>query len=102
VQKKTRPKSNEQKNIVVEMYLAGHSPKDIAYSKNYYQSEVELIIQKHIQKNLPEVYVTFRALGHKSEPYYKTEWEMMYEPHYSYNSLSPSEKEIYNESRTDK
>lgn len=81
------------------MYLANHSPKDIAYLKNYYQSEVELIIHKYTQKNLPEVYATFRALGNKSEPYYKTEWEMMYENHYSYNSLSPSEKKIYDESR---
>jgi hypothetical protein len=35
-------------------------------------------------------------LGHKDEPYYKTEDEMLKEPVYTYESLSDSEKEIYN------
>jgi hypothetical protein len=44
-----------------------------------------------------------RALGHKSEPYCKTEDEMLKETIYTYESLSPSEKEIYdNESRINK
>lgn len=41
-------------------------------------------------------------LGHKDEPYYKTEAEMLKEPEYTYESLSPSEKKIYDESRSSK
>ena len=41
-------------------------------------------------------------LGHKDEPYYKTETEMLKEPEYTYESLSPSEKKIYDESRSSK
>jgi hypothetical protein len=40
-----------------------------------------------------------RALGHKSDPYFKTEDEMLNEPVYTYESLSTSEKEIYDKSR---
>jgi len=43
-----------------------------------------------------------RALGHKSEPYYKTETQMLNVPHYTYESLSESEKKIYDESRSNK
>ena len=41
-------------------------------------------------------------LGHKDEPYYKTEQEMLKEPEYTYDSLSASEKKIYDESRSSK
>lgn len=41
-------------------------------------------------------------LGHKDEPYYKTEKEMLDEPKYTYESLSPSEKKIYDKSRSSK
>lgn len=41
-------------------------------------------------------------LGHKDEPYYKTEEEMLDEPKYTYESLSSSEKKIYNEPRSSK
>jgi len=40
-----------------------------------------------------------KRLGSKTEPYYKTEKEMLEEKTYTYDSLSPSEKKIYNESR---
>lgn len=35
-------------------------------------------------------------LGHKDEPYYLTEDEMLNEVEYNYNTLSDDEKEIYN------
>lgn len=53
----------------------------------------------YLQKNYscfykkPEV----TKLGHKDEPYYKTEKEMLQEKVYTYESLSPSEKLIYDE-----
>lgn len=43
-----------------------------------------------------------KRLGHKDEPYYKTEKEMLDEPNYTYESLSKSEKKIYDKSRSNK
>jgi len=40
---------------------------------------------------------TVLRLGHKNEPYYKSEDEMLQEKVYTYKSLSPSEKAIYDE-----
>lgn len=36
-------------------------------------------------------------MGHKDEPYYLTEEEMLNEVKYDYNTLSDEEKQIYNE-----
>ena len=36
-------------------------------------------------------------IGHKDEPYYLTEEEMLNEVKYDYNTLSDEEKQIYNE-----
>jgi hypothetical protein len=47
---------------------------------------------------------SWKILGHKSEPYYKTESEMyerMHAPLITYNDLSPSEKAIYDEMADD-
>jgi hypothetical protein len=47
---------------------------------------------------------TWKILGHKSEPYYKTEFEMyerMHAPLVTYRDLSPSEKAIYDEMADD-
>lgn len=50
------------------------------------------IISKHLEylKSLKGP-----ALGHKNEPYYKTEEEMFEHPQYDYESLSESEKAIF-------
>jgi hypothetical protein len=58
------------------------------------------VSRKKKQQEKPNCII--RALGHKSEPYYKTEKEMLKETHYTYESLSISEKEMYNESRYNK
>mgnify|MGYP003660036079 CR=1 FL=1 len=39
-------------------------------------------------------------LGSKQEPYYKTEAEMLEDKEYTYESLSPAEKKIYNENKS--
>jgi hypothetical protein len=51
----------------------------------------------YIDKNYSAYYKKekLHKLGHKDEPYYKTEEEMLKEPVYTYESLSDSEKEIY-------
>jgi hypothetical protein len=40
-------------------------------------------------------------LGHKSQPYYETELEMLIKKTYDYDSLSISEKIIYNQKKWD-
>jgi hypothetical protein len=56
--------------------------------------------------DVPEVYIKRyfnhlrvdgwqKPLGFKEEPYYETEEEMLKDPVYTYESLSDSEKEIY-------
>ncbi len=44
-------------------------------------------------KNCPSIVI--ERLGHKNEPYYETEDEMLEEPEYSWESLSALEKEWY-------
>jgi hypothetical protein len=97
-----RVKSRSQKETVIHMYLAGCSPKEISQAKDYYISDVEYIIHLFAINEMPELMHKNRALGHKSVPYYKTEDEMLKEPVYTYDSLSPSEKKIYDESRKNK
>tara|TARA_R100001591_G_scaffold66464_1_gene75783 strand:+ start:204 stop:410 length:207 start_codon:yes stop_codon:yes gene_type:complete len=41
------------------------------------------------------------ALGHKDEPYYKTEKEMLEDKIYNFASLSESEKGIYKQLKND-
>jgi hypothetical protein len=93
--------SSNFKKCVKEMYKSGCSIAEIAKYKERTENEIQEII---ISFGLLQILGSHSSniLGSKKEPYYKTEWEMMYEPHYSYNSLSPSEKEIYDKSRTDK
>lgn len=90
-----------QKEMVVKMYLSGYSARAIADIKDYFISDVEYVIHLFIQGNIPELSVKLRTLGHKSIPYYKTEEEMLTKPTYSYETLSESEKQMYNEPRID-
>jgi hypothetical protein len=96
---KRKVTSRSQKEIVIRMYVTGYSPKDISCLKNYHLPDVEYTIHIYIHTGKPELKVINRPLGHKSIPYYRTEDEMLDEPVYTYESLSESEKKIYNESR---
>ena len=53
----------------------------------------------HHKDKLWAIATSVKRLGHKSEPYYETEEEMLSEKVYTYESLSPSEKEIYNKNK---
>ena len=57
------------------------------------------VSMSYLDKNYSAYYKTERLnkLGHKDEPYYKTEDEMLNDKVYTYESLSPSEKQIYDE-----
>lgn len=45
------------------------------------------------------VLTNVKKLGNKQEPYYKTESEMLFDTEYTYESLSESEKLIYNQNK---
>jgi predicted transcriptional regulator len=55
------------------------------------------VSMSYLDKNYSAYYRTekLNKLGHKDEPYYKTEKEMLEDKVYTYESLSTSEKEIY-------
>jgi len=42
-----------------------------------------------------------KKLGYKNEPYYKTEKEMLENKKYTFDSLSITEKQIYNQNKED-
>jgi hypothetical protein len=94
-----KEKSPEFKNIVKLMYLSGISIKQIAVDKYTTQKMVnEILIEKRI---LVKDLRSSNILGSKTEPYYKNEKEQLIKPHYTYDDLSPKEKNIY-ESRENK
>jgi hypothetical protein len=54
------------------------------------------IIKSHIKERLTITYKCAKIMGYKNEPYYINE-EQMIIPKYTLDSLSPEEKEIYNQ-----
>ena len=61
-------------------------------------SQITGVIEHVVQRNLKKAILNHTGnieLGHKDEPYYKTEEEMLNE--INFNNLSDDEKEIYNE-----
>lgn len=87
-------------NSIKLMYISGCSIKEIAYCKGKTVEEIQEII---IKLELIKIVKTrsSRILGSKTDPYYKTEEEMMNPPIYKYKDLSKEEKAFY-ESRADK
>ena len=103
ISKKTDVLTRNQKEKVIRLYKEGVSPKEISLDNNYNQSSVEHHIHKYLIKHKFKLQAKFKPLGHKSVPYYRTESEMLNETVYTYESLSPSEKNIYDhESRNNK
>lgn len=53
-----------------------------------------------IEKNFSSLIMTYKSLplGHKDEPYYEKEDDMLSLPQYSYESLSEDEKKIFHAS----
>lgn len=103
ISKKADVLTRNQKEKVIKLYLEGKSPKEIIMEHNFNQSSVEHHIHKYLVKNKFKLHSLFKPLGHKSVPYYRTESEMLNEPVYTYESLSLSEKNIYDhESRNNK
>tara|TARA_R100000734_G_C3204360_1_gene21975 strand:+ start:207 stop:449 length:243 start_codon:yes stop_codon:yes gene_type:complete len=58
--------------------------------KQKYQGKIHNLKKKWKTKLIMHI------MGHKNEPYYKTEKEMLEDKIYNYESLSEDEKKIYN------
>ena len=60
----------------------------------------EYIVQRNLRTAISTHYGNIE-IGHKDEPYYDTEEEMLNEVEYNFNNLSDGEKEIYNQREKD-
>jgi hypothetical protein len=82
------------KNSVKLMFECGWSLSEIAERKNANIDEIEKIISES-KKRLFKPKPSSLILGSKTEPYYKTEEEMINPPVYKYEDLSKEEKLFY-------
>lgn len=85
---------------VKSMHASGWTVHNIAENKGAAVEEIELILSEPRKGRFVRKPV-FKPLGHKDEPYYKTEDEMFNDHNYTYEDLSQEEKKIY-ESRNNK
>lgn len=83
--------ASPQTQRIYEMIADGYSIQKIheetGVSFSYLTRNFEHFFKKKKQK----------PMGHKNVPYYRTEEEMLRKPVYTYESLSDSEKAIYDE-----
>lgn len=67
-------------------------------------SSITGVVEHIVQRNLKKAILNHAGnieIGHKDEPYYETEEEMLNEVEYNFNNLSDGEKEIYNQREKD-
>lgn len=78
-------------NLIHDLIKAGYSIERISQMTGYTVSYLTRNFSCFYEKKEESVF------GHKDSAYYFTEDEMLSEPVYTYESLSPSEKQIYDE-----
>ena len=83
----SRVKHNE--DAIRRLLKQGRSVEEVSIALDV----PEVYIRKYFQHL--KIYGWQKPLGSKQEPYYKSEEEMLKDPVYTYESLSDSEKEIY-------
>ncbi len=88
-------------NTIKLMYQIGWSIEAIAKAKDLTEEQVVAVVYSY-KNTLLHKSKSSNILGSKTEPYYETEEEMFNEPTYTYDCLSPAEKKIYDESRSNK
>lgn len=88
------------KGRITGLYNKGWSIEEIAEKLHIEQVDIVSLLSSN--KNYFYLFENrSRPLGHKSEPYYTKESDMLELPTYLYEELSPQEKEFY-ESRISK
>jgi hypothetical protein len=86
----------KNKYRIKELCQEGKTVKEI--------SKLTGVVEHIVQRNLKKAILNHAGnieLGHRDEPYYETEEEMLNEVEYNFNNLSDGEKEIYNQREKD-
>ena len=96
-------KGNKERQIVMKMYFLNKSAITIAHERNLNLASVKACIAEFQFKNPTICFPQWiSALGNKDESYYESEQQMLEPLVYTYDSLSNSEKKIYDKPRINK
>lgn len=83
----------KNKTLIRKLTVEGRS---VQYIADQIGVGVHALNRKYLSSLSANVELHRVELGHKDEPYYLTEEEMLKEVKYDYNTLSDEEKQIYN------
>ena len=83
----------KHKTLIRQLTIEGRSVEYIAKHIGVGRHELN---RKYLETLTANVEMHRAEMGHKDEPYYLTEEEMLNEVKYDYNTLSDEEKQIYN------
>ena len=81
-------------NTINERIAAGVSVFTVSVTYQSFSNKDREIIKCYIKERFELVFNNTKMIGHKNEPYYKTEDEMII-PKYTWNDLSNQEKQFH-------
>jgi hypothetical protein len=81
------------KTLIRQLTIEG---KSVQYIADTIGVNVHALNRKYLSSLSANLETHRVEMGHKDEPYYRTEKEMLNEVKYDYNTLSYEEKQIYN------
>jgi hypothetical protein len=84
----------KNRTIIRQLTVEG---KSVEYIAKHIGVGTHALSRKYLSSLTANVELHRVEIGHKDEPYYLTEEEMLNEVKYDYNTLSDEEKQIYNE-----
>ena len=85
---------DKNKILIRQLTLDG---KSVQYIADAIGVDIHDLSRKYLSSLTANIDIRKVEMGHKDEPYYRTEEEMLNEVKYDYNTLSDEEKQIYNE-----
>ena len=88
--------NSDEINTVNQRVASGVDIFTILTTYKSYPEKDREIIKCYIKERLKLVFTNNRIMGHKNEPYYKNEDEMII-PKYTWDNLSDEEKQFYNQ-----
>lgn len=83
----------KHKTLIRQLTIEGRS---VEYIANHIGVGRHALNRRYLETLTANVEMHRAEMGHKDEPYYLTEEEMLNEVKYDYNTLSDEEKQIYN------
>lgn len=84
---------DKNKILIRQLTLDG---KSVQYIADAIGVDIHDLSRKYLSSLTANIDIRKVEMGHKDEPYYRTEEEMLNEVKYDYNTLSDEEKQIYN------